>query len=205
MKYDFVIKNAKIMDGSGTPWFKGDVAVRGDRIQKFGHLADTEACRVIDGTGKILTPGFIDTHTHLDLSPFPFYPSQDPGSVRRLLRNLTGTGHGENEERMAGAHLWHKLSGKGLLDGFRPVSAGTWKQAAGRKLCLLCGPWRHTSLCNGIRESSGFSGRNRKDAENPGSGHGRRCRGDEQRPDLCARCFRGNRRADRTVCSAEGL
>lgn len=89
MKYDFVIKNAKIMDGSGTPWFKGDVAVRGDRIQKIGHLADTEACRVIDGTGKILTPGFIDTHTHLDLSPFPFYPSQDPGSVRRLQQGVT--------------------------------------------------------------------------------------------------------------------
>ena len=92
MKYDLLIKNAKIIDGSGTPWFPGDVAVSGDRIAAvgcLGSLAEAEAARVLDASGKILAPGFIDTHTHLDLTPFACNNSQDPQSVRRLRQGIT--------------------------------------------------------------------------------------------------------------------
>ena len=89
MRYDYLIKNVKIIDGSGAPWFMGDVAVRGEFIEAVGKLKEAGACHVIDGSGKILTPGFIDTHTHLDLTPFSFYPSQDPASVRRLQQGIT--------------------------------------------------------------------------------------------------------------------
>ena len=92
MKYDCLIKNAKIIDGTGTPWFMGDVAVTGNEITAVGKLtpsceAETEC--VFDAAGRILAPGFIDTHTHLDLMPFHFNRSQDPHSVRRLKQGIT--------------------------------------------------------------------------------------------------------------------
>ena len=92
MKFDCLIKNAKIIDGTGTPWFMGDVAVTGNEIAAVGKVTsddEAEAGCVIDAAGRILAPGFIDTHTHLDLTPFAFNPSQDPHSVRRLQQGIT--------------------------------------------------------------------------------------------------------------------
>ena len=57
MKYDMLIKNAKIIDGSAAPWFMGDVAVADGRIAAVGKLspaAEADAARVIDASGKIL-------------------------------------------------------------------------------------------------------------------------------------------------------
>ena len=94
--YDYLIKNGKIVDGSGMPWFMGDVAVKGDRIAFIGKISqDDEAeavaagCRVIDAAGKVVAPGFIDSHTHLDLAPFEFNGSEDQRSVRRLRQGIT--------------------------------------------------------------------------------------------------------------------
>lgn len=64
--YDLVITNARIVDGSGNPWFRADVAVKGGRIVRIGHIAPTEAVRVIDARGQVLAPGFIDVHTHVE-------------------------------------------------------------------------------------------------------------------------------------------
>ena len=92
MKYDCLIKNAKIIDGTATPWFMGDVAVTGNEIVAVGKMPlsdEAEAECVIDAAGRILAPGFIDSHTHLDLTPFAFNPSQDPHSVRRLQQGIT--------------------------------------------------------------------------------------------------------------------
>lgn len=63
-----LIRNAQIIDGSGSPGFQGDLAVEEDRIVAVGRLQDAEAERVIDGTGKVLCPGFIDVHTHSELA-----------------------------------------------------------------------------------------------------------------------------------------
>ncbi len=57
----------KIVDGTGNPWFLGDVAVRGDRIVAIGPLpADAKATKVINAQGLVVSPGFIDMHSHSD-------------------------------------------------------------------------------------------------------------------------------------------
>ncbi len=59
-EYDVMLKNGKIVDGSGNPWVSGDVAIRGDRIAAIGKLDGTRAKHVIDATGLVISPGFID-------------------------------------------------------------------------------------------------------------------------------------------------
>ncbi|MEY4940432.1 MAG: D-aminoacylase [Verrucomicrobiota bacterium] len=63
--YDILIRGGKIVDGSGNPWFHGDVAIRGDRIVRVGQSPGS-AKRVIDATGLVVAPGFIDLHSHSD-------------------------------------------------------------------------------------------------------------------------------------------
>ena len=59
-----LIRNGRVMDGSGNPWIYADVLIRGDRIDAVGDLGDVRADKVIDATGLYVTPGFIDTHSH---------------------------------------------------------------------------------------------------------------------------------------------
>ena len=59
-EYDVLIKNGRIMDGTGDPWYYGDIAVRGDRIVKMGDLHGATAKRTIDAKGMVVAPGFID-------------------------------------------------------------------------------------------------------------------------------------------------
>ncbi len=66
MSYDLLIKNGTIVDGSGAPSYQGDVAVKGDQIVAVGEVDAERASRTIDAEGKLVTPGFVDIHTHLD-------------------------------------------------------------------------------------------------------------------------------------------
>lgn len=65
-QYDILITNAKIVDGTGKPAFTGNVAVKGDRIVAVGKVSG-EASTVIDATGLVVCPGFIDPHSHADI------------------------------------------------------------------------------------------------------------------------------------------
>ena len=64
--YDLVLRGGEVIDGSGAGRFRADVAVKGDRIAHIGRLDQADAARVLDISGRILCPGFIDVHTHDD-------------------------------------------------------------------------------------------------------------------------------------------
>src|SRR6516164_1298562 len=64
--YDLVIRGGTIVDGTGKAPFEGDLAVLGGRIAAVGAAIDGPARTTIDATGKIVTPGFVDVHTHYD-------------------------------------------------------------------------------------------------------------------------------------------
>ncbi|MGI5838948.1 MAG: N-acyl-D-amino-acid deacylase family protein [bacterium] len=64
--FDLILKNGVIVDGTGNPWYRGDVAVRDRKIAAVGRLA-AKAARIIDVDGRVVAPGFIDIHTHSDL------------------------------------------------------------------------------------------------------------------------------------------
>ncbi|MFH7043817.1 amidohydrolase family protein [Paucibacter sp. JuS9] len=63
---DLLIRNGRIVDGSGNAWVRGDVAVRGGRIVAMGQLGTVQARRVFDARDHIVAPGFIDTHAHIE-------------------------------------------------------------------------------------------------------------------------------------------
>ena len=85
--YDVVISNGRIVDGSGNPWFYGDIAIRGDRIAAVGRrgsLAGRPASRRIDATGMVVAPGFIDIQ-----SGGGGFLSGDGRSVSKLTQGVT--------------------------------------------------------------------------------------------------------------------
>lgn len=65
-RFDLVITNARVIDGAGNPWFKADVAVKDGRIARVGRVGAQEGRRVIDARNRILAPGFIDVHGHVE-------------------------------------------------------------------------------------------------------------------------------------------
>ena len=66
MEYDLIISGGTLIDGTGADAVKADLAVKNGKIERIGDLSQDSAAETIDATGKIVTPGFIDLHTHLD-------------------------------------------------------------------------------------------------------------------------------------------
>ena len=67
---DTLIRNARVVDGSGKAAFTADVGLRSGLIEAVGALADAQAFETIDAAGRCLTPGFLDIHRHADAALF---------------------------------------------------------------------------------------------------------------------------------------
>jgi N-acyl-D-amino-acid deacylase len=91
-RYDLLIRNGRVLDGTGNPWFPADIAIQGGRIVAVGALPNAQAARVIDATGKYVTPGFIDIHSHADDGSSPRGGLRDPDSQVRAAPNLVSQG-----------------------------------------------------------------------------------------------------------------
>ena len=91
-RYELLIRNGRVFDGSGNPWFPADIAVHGGRIVAIGKLGNADAARVIDASGKYISPGFIDIHSHADDGSGPRGGFRDADPIRRSAPNLVSQG-----------------------------------------------------------------------------------------------------------------
>jgi dihydroorotase/N-acyl-D-amino-acid deacylase len=89
--YDIVIRNGQIIDGTGSPWYSGDVGIRDGKIAAIGNLANAQCKRVIDARGMVVAPGFIDMLGQSDLTILvnPHLPSK---IFQGITTELTGEG-----------------------------------------------------------------------------------------------------------------
>lgn len=94
--HDLVLKNGRILDGSGNPWFKADIALKNGRISKIGRVDGEKADRIIDVKGLVVSPGFIDMHNHSDTSMF-----SDPRIESLIRQGVTSNVNGNCGESPA--------------------------------------------------------------------------------------------------------
>src|SRR5215212_11318554 len=90
-QYDLLIRNGRIIDGTGSPWYAGDVAVREGRIATIGRFGAVAAKQTIDAAGKVVAPGFIDMLGQSDLTILvdPRLPSK---IFQGITTEITGEG-----------------------------------------------------------------------------------------------------------------
>lgn len=122
MKVDWLFKNVTVIDGSGGPQYRADVAVKGDRIMAIAPALDVAAEQVIDGQGRVLAPGFIDVHTHDDINVIrmpEYLPKLSQGVTTVIVGNCGisaatatmrggSTGPDESPRRAATLYLSHR-------------------------------------------------------------------------------------------------
>lgn len=112
---DLLIRNARVVDGTGSPWFLSDVAVTDGRISAMGRNLDVDAGRTIDANGRVLSPGFVDVHTHVESSSRRKGLADNPRADNFLLDGVTTiiTGNcGGSEIDVAG--YANRLDGLGI-------------------------------------------------------------------------------------------
>ena len=87
--FDIIIQGGRIVDGSGSPWYYGDVGICGDRIAAVSKLEGADARRVIDASGRVVCPGFIDMHSHSDIMLLT-NPKHEPKVMQGVTTDVIG-------------------------------------------------------------------------------------------------------------------
>ena len=82
--FDLIIKNGTIIDGTNKPKFSSDIGITKNKIEAIGILNDTAAKKIIDATNLVVAPGFIDIHTHSDISVI-----NDPLNESKIFQGVT--------------------------------------------------------------------------------------------------------------------
>ena len=115
-RYDLVIRNGRVLDGTGNPWFPADIAITGGRIVAVRALPNAQAARTIDAAGKYVSPGFIDIHSHADDGSGPRGGLRDPDPVRRSAPNLVSQGITTVVVNQDGRSPWPVADQRALLE-----------------------------------------------------------------------------------------
>ncbi len=108
--YDLLIKNGRIIDGSGNPWYDADLAIAAGKIAAIGTIDETKAKRVLDATGHFVAPGFIDVHTHAE-GGIRRIPTADNFLFDGVTSIVTGNCGGSVTDLPA---FFEELRGKGI-------------------------------------------------------------------------------------------
>lgn len=120
MKFDLLIKNGRLIDGTGNPYYHSDIGIKGDRIIQIGRNIDPASAKgLIDAKHMIVSPGFIDAHAHDDL-----YVAVKPTADEKILQGVTCVINGNcggsagpimNECNLDMKSSFHAMFGGGLL------------------------------------------------------------------------------------------
>lgn len=86
---DIIVKNGKIIDGTGNPWFWGDIGIEEGKIIEIGNLKDSSAEKIIDANKNVACPGFIDIHSHADATNF-INPKQESFLRQGITTTVSG-------------------------------------------------------------------------------------------------------------------
>ena len=113
-EFDLLIKDGFILDGTGNPWFKGDIGIDGNRIAAIGNLSKKSAGKTLNATGLIVGPGFIDVHTHCDRGIIEV-PTVDNYILQGVTTVIGGNCGGHPYPI---ADLFHKLEENGISVNF---------------------------------------------------------------------------------------
>ena len=140
--YDILIRNGRIIDGTGSPWYAGDVGIRGGRIAAIGHLEGRPARRTIDARGIVVAPGFIDMlgQSELTILVNPHLPSK---IYQGITTEITGEGSSVaplNDAIIRADHVTYEHYGvKPAWRTFREYFALLSKQGMGINLASYVG------------------------------------------------------------------
>ncbi len=126
--FDLLIKNGRVVDGSGNPWTMADVAVKDGRIAAVGRLGGATAATVADATGRVVCPGFIDGHSHSDL-----YVLAAPESRQKIMQGFTTEVVGLDGMSVAPISEAHKPGWRKHLSGLagNPGTPWSWNSMGG--------------------------------------------------------------------------
>jgi N-acyl-D-amino-acid deacylase len=140
--FDLILANGHIVDGTGSPWYAGDVGIRGGRIAAIGNLAQAQAKRRIDVAGKVVAPGFIDLlgQSELTILVEPRLPSK---IYQGITTEITGEGGSiapltdaiAAEDKLGYDHMGITPDWRSLADYFRRLE----KQGMGINLATYVG------------------------------------------------------------------
>jgi N-acyl-D-aspartate/D-glutamate deacylase len=131
---DVIIRGGEVVDGTGAPRRRADVGIKADRVVKIGEITD-EAATVVDAAGRVVTPGFVDVHTHFDAQAFwdgALTPSPLHGVTTALAGNCGFTIAPLSDDPSDGEYLMRMLARvEGMpLESLRQGVPWNWKTTA---------------------------------------------------------------------------